>query len=114
MARGSLIQGFKVLTSEEIAYQTDTQLVKTRIDKVDFVHTGGSMVTLNVWITPDGVTPTSDELKVINSLQIGVNETYTSIELIGQYVNVGGKIIVQADVLGLSVWINGNTFRTEV
>lgn len=114
MARGSLTQGFEVLTTEEEAYQTPVQLVKTLIQKASFTNTGVAAVTIDVWITPDGATSSADRYKVIAEKQIGVDQTYTAIELIGEYVNTGGKVLVQADLLGVSMFLNGNMFKTEV
>lgn len=113
MARGSLVQAFEVLTTSEEAYQTPTQLVKALIQKAQFVNTGGVAVTIDAWITPDSATVISDRYKVIDTHQIGDEETFTSIELIGEYINSGGKLIVQASALGVTCWVNGNTFKTE-
>lgn len=114
MARGSLVQGFQVLTTEEEAFQAPAQIVKALIQKAEFVNTGGAPVTIDVWITPDGATATSDSLKVISGKQIGVNETFVAIELIGEYINTGGGVFVQGSALGVSLWLNGNQFKTEV
>lgn len=116
MPRGSLVQGHAVTTSETDAYTAPSQIVKALIQKAQFVNTGVAAVGIDVWITPDGTTPTSDALKVIDSsnFQVGVGETVVAIELVGEYVNTGGKIIVQGDAVGVHVWINGNTFKTEV
>lgn len=114
MARGALVQGYEVTTSESTAYQCPAQLVKSLIQKAQFVNTGGVAITIDAWITPNDPAATSDALKVIDSHQIGDNETYVAIELIGEYINTGGKLIVQASALGVSLWVNGNTFKTEV
>lgn len=113
MARGSLAQGVEIQTTETDVYQTPSQLVKTLIQKAQFVNTGGVTVTINAWITPTDAATTADALKVIDDKQIGDNETYVAIELIGEYINTGGKLIVQANNLGVSAWLNGNTFKTE-
>jgi len=114
MARGSFIQGFAVLTTEEEAFQAPVQIVKALIQKAELVNTGAAPVTIDVWITPDSATSTSDNLKVVSSKQIGVNETFVAIELIGEYINTGGKVFVQGSALGVSMWLNGNQFKTEV
>jgi len=114
MARGALVQGFEVTASELEAYQTPTQLVKSLIQKAEFVNTGGVPITVSAWITPDSGTATSNPLKVINEKQVGDGQTYVAIELIGEYINTGGKLIVQASAVGLSLWVNGNTFKIEV
>ena len=115
MARGSLAQGFPIETSETDIYQTDAQLVKTLIQKAQFVNSSGAGVaTINVWITPTAAATTSEAIKIIDNKQIGVNGTFVAIELIGEYVNSGGKIIAQSDIAGVNAWVNGNTFKTEV
>ncbi len=113
MARGSLVQGFEVLTTSETAYQAPVQIVKALIQKAQFTNTGGVPITIDAWITPDSSTVIADRYKVIDTKQIGDEETYTSIELIGEYVNSDGKLIVQASALGVTAWVNGNTFKTE-
>lgn len=115
MARGSLAQGLAIGVTETDVYQTPLQLVKTLIQKAQFINSDGAGVaTIDVWITPDSGTSTSEAIKVIDSVQIGVGETMVAIELIGEYVNTGGKIIAISDIAGVSAWINGNTFKTEV
>lgn len=114
MARGSLVQAFEVLTTEETAYQAPSQIVKALIQKAQFVNTGGVAIDIDVWITPDSSTLTADRYKVIDTLSIGDAETSVTIELIGEYVNTGGQVIVQATALGVSCWLNGNTFKTEI
>ena len=114
MARGSLAQGLEVGTSETEVYQTPTGITKTLIQKAEFVNTGPGMVTIDVWLTPLPSSTTSDNLKVISQKQIGVDETYLATELMSEYVNSGGKIIAEADLAGVSAWINGNQMKTEV
>jgi len=115
MARGSLAQGVEIGTSETDIYQTSAQLAKTLIQKAQFVNSAGAGVaTLNVWITPNDSASTSEAIKVIEDKQIGVGDTYVAIELIGEYVNTGAKVIAQCDITGVNAWLNGNTFKTEV
>lgn len=113
MAKASLTQGQAIGTSNTDLYQTATNLAKTKINKAQFVNSdGGGPIFIDVFITPDAATPTSERLKVIDSLEIGENETYLAVELIGEYVEKGGKIIAKATGSGVNAWINGETFKT--
>ena len=113
MARGALAQGLPVLATETDVYQPSIGFVKTFIQNAKFVNTGATPVTLQVWITPDDTTVTSDELKVITDHQIGVGETYLASELMGTHIISQGKVIAQGDVAGLSAWLDGNEQKTE-
>jgi len=114
MARGSLVQGFAITATQTQAYQAPNQIVKALLQKAEIVNTGATVVKVNVWITPDSATTPTNAHKVLVDRQVGSGQTYVAIELIGEYINTGGKVYVQSDVLGCSLWLNGNTFKTEV
>lgn len=114
MAKGSLAQGVNIPTATTELYQAPTQIAKTLIQKAQFVNSAGvSSITIDVWITPDAATPASEGYKVIDSKEIGINDTYIATELISEYVNSGGKIYAESSADGVYAWINGNTFKTE-
>lgn len=112
MARGSLVQGYAITTSQTGAYQA-VSIAKAQIHKAQISNPSASVVTVNVWITPDSSTTPTNAHKVLTDKQVGSGDTYIAVELIGEYVNGGGRIYIQANTAGAYLWVDGNTIKAE-
>lgn len=117
MANVALAQGVNVGAANTDIYQTNPNLVKTRIDSAYIVsNDAGGPVSVDIWVTPDASTPVSNSLKIADSeeFQVGDGQTRPITGLIGQIINSGGRVIANASATGCSIWLNGRTFKTDV
>lgn len=115
MANVALAQGVDVGTAETSIYQTNPSLVKSKVDSAWVVsNDAAGSVTIQVWVTPDASSGTSNSRKVIDTFEIGINDSRPLTPLIGQIVNSGGQIIASASATGCAIWLNGRTFKTDI
>ena len=113
MARGSLAQAYPVTTSQTSMYQA-ISIARAQIQKAQLVNGGGAgPVTVDIWITPDNTTTPDVKHLVLSQKQIAVDQTYIATELIGEYVENGGHIYIQADATGVAAWVDGNTIKAD-
>lgn len=68
---------------------------KTIVDKFTVTNTGGTNVGLIVYLTPPGISASVANM-IIKSRTILPSETYLCPEMVGQSLESGGGIVVQA------------------
>jgi len=106
---------------------TSTQIISTSVGSVGtiatadrflisdlvLVNSGAAIRTVNLYILKDGTETIADARKILVNKRLGNNETYLSLEMIGQSIGTGGSI--QAVVDGgsdVTISIVGTEFTT--